>query len=281
MVKILPDVIFSATKHNKPLGAFRVYFLAKSWDVGGSGFIPMKSFRSYLKGLGIPRADYYRWIEQAHELGLFRRSGEAVRLVSWQRACLLAGHSKSRGFVSIETEQFIAKGWLSICWAAFVSSFKGPVSRAAFERLSGVPERTQREYERKAQVLNFANYAHFDKVADNPEQAIAHHGEPGYYTKAGENRRRLPNSRAVADGIQSARKGRIKKINRLLDELFLSDAASNYSQIVRLYSDNSKQTQRLKKLDRKNNDAKHRPGYIYELCRRIPTGEGVFHAVAL
>jgi len=280
-VRVYPELIFQAEKHNKPASAFRVYCLAKSWERGGSGFIPYRDFKHYLKELGIPKATYSRWVSQALELGLFEKSGKCIRLVSWQAACRVAGCQRVDRAVFIDLDLFISKGWLSWCWAGFVSRFDGMVSRLTLEQLTGVPERTQREHERKASVRNTANYASYGKPGQDPDRAIRLIDEPGHYAKDGELRRRLPNSRTVPEGIESAKKGRKSKINKALAELFSSGAASAKPDIYRLYSDNPKQTKRLIKRDRKREAGKDRPGHIFEFVNRTITGKGVYCAIAL
>ena len=169
------------------------------------------------------------------------------------------------------------RGLIAFVWACFVKNHDGIVSRATLQELSGgVPERTQRERERQAGVENQANYASFGKVKDHPEQAISVYGEPGYYQQAGEIRRRLPNSRTVpAECIQQAKKGRKKKVNKALAELFSSDATSSNCRVYRIYSDSYKQTKRIKRQDRKSNDS-NRPGLIYERMK-----ESVYYAISL
>ena len=127
---------------------------------------------------------------------------------------------------------------------------------ASRESLTSVPPRTQYEYERKAEVINKANYASYGRINDNPELAIALYGQPGHYSKAGEIRQRLPNGRIVRvasecewlratshecttyescashiarmhvsgetgeeKGVRLANKGRLKKINQALDQV--------------------------------------------------------------
>lgn len=188
----------------------------------------------------------------------------------------MAGCKKLDNPVKIEVVKFIGAGWASFVWAGFLKNHEGIIARATLQELSGgVPERTQRYRERRAGVENQANYASFGKVKDNPEQAISVYGEPGYYQQAGEIRRRLPNSRTIPGCVQQAKKGRLKKINQALAELFSSDATSSNLPIYRLYSDSAKQTKRIKQRDKKSNDL-GRPERIYERMR-----EGVYYAISL
>jgi len=273
-MKLYPSILVQADTNRQPLGGYRVWFLAKHWHKA-SGYIPDKKFKEYLKELGIAKSSYSRWIKEAYELGLFQKVDKLIKLASWTSASKLAGCEKLDNPVEIEIDKFINAGWLSFVWAGFLKNHEGIIARATLKELTGVPERTQRERERQSGVENQANYASFGKVKDYPEQAIQAYGEPGYYSKAGNIKRRLPNSRTVPECIQQAKKGRKRKINQALAELFSSDATSSNVAIYRLYSDSYKQTKRIKKQDKKSNDS-GRPALIYERMR-----EGAYYAISL
>ena len=214
-LKIYPEILFRAIHRNKPVGAFRVWFIAKDFDIGGCGFIPAKAFRQHLRALGIPKQTLYRWLEQAGRLGLITWQDKVYRLTSWQNGAIAAGVSRLARAVLIPKERFLSKGRLAWCWAGIILHHKGMISRAALEALSGVPARTQLEYEKKAGVQNKANYASYGRPENNPEVAIGVIDLPGHYGKGGEVRRRLPNSREVSE-VSLANKGRLKQINRAL-----------------------------------------------------------------
>lgn len=274
-MKLYPSILVQAEANGQPLGGYRVWFLAKHWE-RASGYIPGKEFKDYLKGLGLAKSSYSRWIVEAYSLGLFQKTGRLIKLASWTAAGKLAGCKKLDNPVEIEIDKFIGTGWKAFVWACFIQNHDGLVSRATLQELSGgVPERTQRDRERKAGVKNHKNYASFGKVKHNPEQAVQVWDQPGYYQQAGEIRRRLPNSRTVPECVEKAKKGRTKKVNQALAELFSSDATSSNGTIYRLYSDSYKQTKRIKKQDKKSNDL-NRPAIIYERLK-----VGVYYAISL
>ena len=274
-MKVFPSILVQAEANEQPLGGYRVWFLAKNWHKA-SGYIPSKKFKEYLKELGIAKSSYHRWIKEAYDLGLFQQVGKLIKLASWTSASKLAGCKKLDNPVTIEIDKFISAGWASFVWAGFLKNHEGIIARATLQELSGgVPERTQRYRERRAGVRNHANYASFGKVKDHPEQAYSVYGEQGYYQQAGEIRRRLPNSRTVPGCVQQAKKGRKKKVNKALAELFMSDATSSNCRVYRLYSDNYKQTKRIRQQDRKSDDLS-RPDQIYERTKK-----GVYYAVSL
>lgn len=285
-MKIYPLILSYAEANELPLGGFRVGFLAKDWDRGKAGIIPFKEFKHYLKGLGLAKSTYSRWIREAFNLGLFQRvSKELVKLASWGDFGFIAGCPAIERPAEIEIDKFINAGWLSFGWAGFLTNHEGVIARATLERLSGgVPRRTQIYREHRAGVENQANYAGHGKVKDDPDKAIGLSGEPGHYTKAGEIRRQLPNSRTVPECVQQANKGRLKKINRTLAAL-CSDKAFRNVRAFRLYSDDYKQTKSIKRTDRKSDD-RNRPDVIYERIEQrtaYKTGKqiGVYCAINL
>jgi len=287
-LKVYPEILFRAIHHNKPVGAFRLWFIAKDFDSGGCGFIPAKAFRQYLRALGIPKQTLYRWLGQAGTLGLITRQDKVYRLTSWQNGAR-AAFTKSQRLcraVLIPKERFLSKGWLAWCWAGFILHHTGIISRAALEALSGVPARTQLAYEKKAGVVNKANYASYLRPENDPEMAIGLIDLPGHYGKAGEIRRRLPNSREVSE-VSLANKGRLKQINRALFHIEDS-SSSGFSgeiddpqKIYKLYSQNWRATKKvLRALRKRDGDVRCRPAFIYEHERDLH-GVGVFFAISL
>ena len=279
MIKVLPDFIFSALKHHQPASAYRLWFIAKDFNYGGCGAIPAKVFRQYLKSIGIPKQTFSRWLEQANTLGLITRHGTYYWLASWQDGAALVGLERLNRPVEIPKERFLTKGWLAWCWAGYLLQFKGPVARATMENMSGVPARTQYEYERKAEVINKANYASYGRIVDDPERAIRLYKQPGHYSKDGENRRRLPNSREVQE-IVFANKGRLRYINQALIEVVgsqgqvasshiarmtISGEIGEQKQTYRLYCENHKQTKKSRrKLKNWEGNVRERPDTLYE-----------------
>lgn len=286
-IKLFPEILFQAGRHGKPVSAFRLWFIAKDFNPGGSGFIPAKAFRQHLHGLGVNRQTAMRWLEQALALGLLFKGGEVYRIASWQEGARIAGVRKLMGAVKVERKLFLAKGWLAICWAAYLQHFRSMIARQTLEELTGVPPRTQLEYERKTGVINQANYATYGKVLDNPGLAIRLFAQPGHYTCRGEMRRRLPNSRDCKqiEGISLANKGRLKHINRALDQVAGSPMTN--VPILRLYCESPKQTKKaLKKQKVWEGNPKERVGFIYEYA--LPKGrtamqatKRIYNAIAL
>ena len=279
LIKVYPEVVFLAIRHNRPAGAFRLWFIAKHYD-RGNGFIPAKDFRRYVNALGVNDKTYYRWLDQAIDLGIINRVSGAkpvYQLAAWEVGAAAAGIGRDLlRAVMVPLNKFVAKGWLSVIWAGYLKHFESnPISRETLESLTGVPARTQLSYETKAHVRARANYASYGAPADL-EQAlefmpIAY--RPGHYvTQDGEFRRRLPDTRTAPNEINLANAGRLKRINQAL----YKEGSSH--KIYKLYTEGAKQSKRAQKRIR-NTDEIDRPNYVYERMSKL-RGMGLYVALA-
>ena len=277
-LKLFPELLFKAIHTGQPVTAYKLWFLAKGFDQPGCGFIPAKAFRQYLHSLDIPRQTITRWLGQAETLGLITPLGKVYGLCSWQAGAMKAGCERLARPVNLPLSVFIAKGWLSHCWAGYLLRFKGLVSRQTLYKLSGVPPRTQQAYENQAQVINQFNYASYGSVQDNPELAIKLYDQDGHYTKQGQLRRQLPNNRIVS-GISLANKGRLKQVNGAL--CVKEDSSPSFAHTQRRYSHTPQQTKRAIRRDRKKDiHPRERIAFIYEFTHQLHH-HGIFMAIAL
>jgi hypothetical protein len=171
-IKLFPEIIWQAKRKNLPLGAFRLWFIAKSFD-NGNGNILAKIFRQYLRSLNIKQTTFYKWREQARTLGLIEDTGKVYRLASWEWGAIAAGCTHLNRAVWVPTKSFVAKKWLGSVWEGYLLYFHGkPVTRGTLEKLTGIPERTQQIYEKNAGVNHIENYFDFGSVKDHPILAI-------------------------------------------------------------------------------------------------------------
>ncbi len=277
-VKLFPELLFQAIHAHQPVTAYKLWFLAKRFDQPGCGFIPAKTFRQHLKGLGIPRQTIARWLAQAEALGLIGLEGKVYRLCSWQSGAMRAGCERLARPVYVPISVFLKRGWLAHCWAGYLLRFKGLVSRETLYKLSSVPPRTQQAYENQARVINQFNYASYGSVEDNPDLAIKLYGQDGHYTKQGQLRRQLPNSRIIS-GVSLANKGRLKQVNGAL--CVKEDSSPNFAHTQRCYSHTPQQTKRAVRRDRKKDiHPRERIGFIYEFTHQLHN-YGIFMAIAL
>jgi hypothetical protein len=276
-VRLYPEIIFKASENNKPVGAFKVWFIAKEFDYGG-GFIPAKRFRQHLAKLGIARPTYYRWLSQAFELGLMDHQGDVYGLISWERGAALAGVASLLRPVDIEVERFVSKGWLAVVWGAYIKHFEArPISRATLHKLTGVPARTQRGYEKQIKVKSKGHFANFGDPAKDPKNAVNIDERQGIYGKAGMTRRRLPDSRTVEEEhIELANKGRTKKANRALKALLLTRCSSPKPE--RLYFETYQKLKQANRGKQRDGNAKDRPSHRYLYLTDV-LNVGVWEAV--
>jgi len=266
-IKIYPEIIFHAHQKNLPLGAFRLWFVAKKFD-RGNGFIPKKKFRKYAQFLGIRKTNYYRWLEQAEKLGLIEIQGSVIRLICLEHAARVAGVSKLNRPVLISYDKFLLnKGWLGWVWAGFHKHYEGsPITRGKLEKLSGAPAKNQLEYEKASGVKKKANYADICSPADNPELAMDVYNTPGYYGKKGRIRQRLGNTYFVSD-VTLGNKGRTKQVNKAL-----CNEDSSRRSCYALYSLDNKELKQKIKANRKWGDAQNAPKFVYLKLADLPKG---------
>jgi hypothetical protein len=264
MIKLYPEIIFKAKARNKPLSAFRVWFLAKHFD-RGSGFIPKKDFKIFLKSNSIKQSTAYRWLDQAENLGLLVSSGKYYRVVSWEKAAQKVGVTRVMRFTKVPLERFVRANWEAWVYASYLKHFEGkPISRQTIETQTGIPQRTQYEYEIKANVKKFANYADVCDPVENPELAIDVIGSPGCYAAKGRIRKRLPNSYEASD-VQIGNKGRTKQVN----EALCSEDSSQQT-FYPLYCKDNEQRRRNIRWMQRFGEAQNRPKIIFVRYRKTP-----------
>jgi hypothetical protein len=278
-MKLIPEFVLSAQKHDLNLTAFKVAFIAKD-DCKAGGTIPQKELKRHLKTLGVHRATAHRWINAAIDLGLFlpvqnKRGIAYYRLVSWQTMAIIA-HCEHLGTpVNVDLKKFAGRSWVAYTWAAYLKRNEGrPVSRFTLTDKTGVPERTQiyREHQAKVkQVENIGIVGPLDKL--DPELVINLSTIPGYFTLAsGDLYLRLPNSRIVSDDIKPACKGRTKKVNSILAAWFDRAATAKKEPVYRRYSDNPKQTKNIIRTLKKQD-------YFQGICTILERAKPVYPGV--
>jgi len=201
-IKIWPQMVMSAAQQ-KLGGAIRVWTFAKALDESGSGVADKDSLLAYMKYLGVPTANRYRWLRSATQSRLLRpvRNGDRVlicgidtagRLISakdiGQRceipACFLSGHH-----------------WKSKVWDLILTQFKNqPVSRASLSQITGVPIRTQIELERFGQVAVNRNWCLMQTDPKNITPCIEFAHPHAFVARIGDQScvaRQLPNNYTV------------------------------------------------------------------------------------
>lgn len=249
---------FAAMRSNCS-GAYRLWVLAKALDIHGSGVIKTEIIKGWATSLGIHLRSYYRWLNEAKELSLFkeihRRSGTALIYKSAKHLAEIIGcEGVESRYTLMPAMNLFSKGWQSNIWVAHLLSYsrifvqkKGnsyvlkiitqPISRRALEEITGVPKSTQIRYEKLAGVEPYACYAESDieginidvvqEIFDKPHAFISTY--TGLVCWQLPNRYHLPNNIAVIGG-----RGRSKKLNKYLN--IIRDAKADSSLTGRVLS---------------------------------------------
>lgn len=286
-MKLYPEIIVLADVTEQSISGYRIWFIAKDFCGGRANTVPVKAFRAYLRALGVSRASYNRWIKNALNTGLFKlieskRKVSYYELASWQRGAYLAGCERLSKPVKVNRDDFLGRKWKSYVWGAYLSTFGDkPIARETIEKITSVPERTQRYRERSGRVKQVENVAIHGNVLDNPDlvERLYNGYGFGYYIDDEHNLcQRLPNSKVAPDGVKSAKLGRTKKVNKALSSLLLNDAVEPKVETNRRYSDNFKQTRRIIRSLKRRDDIRGEVT-IYERVRTSYNGSGVYQAV--
>jgi len=272
-VKIYPDLIIAGIKgHNKNGGAVKLWTLARHFNQpGGCGYIPAKALRHYLiNELGVKRGVYDVWLSRALAIGLLERKGNNIKITGLADVAIILSVDQIKRPECIYIGKLIKKHWLAWVWAAWLDSMRlldRPISRAVLRDISGIPERSQVNYERLARVINRANYAaHEGTESKEAFFNLLMQGRP-VFDNNGQTLERLPNSREFDDsGITLAPEGRTRRANSQLKDLLNIGGRDPKKAIERRYCQGDKQTEAtLKKIARrKNNGGLDIRAWIYQ-----------------
>ena len=273
-MKFYPELVLAVMRSNKPTGGIRLFCVAKHYD-NGNGHIPVDEFKAYAKRyLGIPKARFNRWLRDAQRMGIIKRSANVLTLSSWGNAAVAVGVERLAGPVEMGVTKMANDGWAAWVWAAYLKHHENkPICRATLERLTGVPERTQRAYEAEVNVVNKSNYADFGFPENNPDDAITEETN-GHFWYAGRIKKRLGNSRVVS-GVETCGRGRTAQHNRTIwAALSLWDSSQPKN---RLYFYGPHKAQALKnamrKMRKSNQPHNERPNVVYfHLEERLGVG---------
>jgi len=268
MIKLYPEIIFTAMNNNLSTGGFRLWFLAKDFDPGGSGMLPAKKFRKHLARLGVKRPTFYRWLDEAKSLGLIEQLGPYYRVSAWGKGAQAAGLGHLKKTAYVPRESFIKKGWLSVVWDAYRLLFGKTISRATLEQETGVPARSQRHYESQTGGKKVQNYADMGDPKKDPKNAVAIDEEKGVYgRKNGHVGKRLPDT-YIPEGVLLAAKGRTKKVNQYLRSCDHEGSLPLMEIIQRLYCETDKQLKAALGMNRKH-DHEYQVDEVFKLVAHV------------
>lgn len=255
-VKIYPDIALGMLRQDAAASG-RIWLLLRHLDESGRGWIGVAEARAALTSKCAPlRVCGWRQLRNllARGDGIFwqRRNGR-IWLRSVARVAQALHVPRLRGRPVALPVQVLTQGIGALRAHLFASFHSGrqrptsgegaPIARRTLARLSAVPPRTQRSYERRAGVARRRNFALGPKARGGSEtaetvawergqawfsfvDAEGQHGAPGSAYHAWQ----LPNSYAGPHAQEP--RGRQKRINRELADLFANGMTGNGRSLV-------------------------------------------------
>ncbi len=129
--------------------------------------------------------------------------------------------------VMIQTLDLFGNGWKAYIWGAWLESNvpnTKPRTRKTLEAMSGVPQSTQRAYERICGVTKRQNYAIWDKVPGDAQDWVDYFNEHGehegafiFHGKKGARKRvAWPLGNTYKTPFERCRRGQVRKVRTAL-----------------------------------------------------------------
>lgn len=269
-------------------------------DEHGSGVVLRKDLQDLTNKMGVPRGTFRRWLSNAKRLAIFeqitKQNGDIILLISGAEkvAGILGCDNVGTQRVSMPVEKLFDDNWCSNVWAAFIVTLKGrPVSRRVMRDLTGVPERTQQDYEKEAKIKTTVNYAHDEGTTAGHLPGVREHERPNAFKWYDRKLKRdivvwrCPDTRKAPKAYEYAGQGRSRKVNNRLSSLCTSCTHPNYSGIildsnrracddfvVRLFHHDQDGAERAWKAYTKMDIPPYSDKAIHELYVRKPGGKG-------
>ena len=228
----------------------RVWLLLRAIDRHGRGWLDVEDIRYCLTDKDSPyRICGWRRLRQllAQGEGVFWHRDEQDRLWLYgaHRIAYKLDSGRLQGF-PVELPISALLGGIQAVRAAFYATFHGgrdskPISRETLESLSGIPGRTQLEYDRVAHVERRRNIAIGERhTAENTQERAWRHGRAAFHFIDTEGRQgragreyvawHLPNSYRA--DYQRRSRGSRKRLNRKLADLVKKGIPGNDDQAI-------------------------------------------------
>ena len=296
IIAVVSEIFKSAHQAGLPDRAFWVWQYLKHVARQSRGYISEQALKEALKGLNISKTSLYAWLNSAVRIGLLTpelgRTGVIYyRIASWAEGAVIAGCKRAGKTTTMPLDKYLSKNWKSHMDAAYELQLRGrdekliipkrdkvtgeatvkvierkakPISRKTLTELTGISRSTQQRREKKAGVKQVENYLIIQQSGVGYQPYGHDKEQPGHHAWWGEERLRLPNSKAIPDDIKiSYSSSRTRKINRALKVLRNSDATAQSESYKRLYVDSFDHAMAL-----------HCSDVMYPTGRQAPTNEG-------
>jgi hypothetical protein len=242
-IVIHPSMGLAILKQHREAPA-RLYYLLRVIDRSGRGWLPIEQIRQQLTRKGEPlRICGWRRLRQLLREGegfFWNRDKDRLWLNGAHKIAFRLGVNRLQGYpVDLPVEAFL--GGIQAVRAAFYAAFHGgreakPISRETLRDLSGIPSRTQLEYDRIAHVRRTRNFAIGEHYATETSQERAWRNGRGVFhfvdTKGRQGRAggeyvawSLPNSYQAEYQRRSI--GNRKRLNRKLADLLQKGTTGN------------------------------------------------------
>jgi hypothetical protein len=153
--------------------------------------------------------------------------------------------------VRIPAHVLVENGWHSWIWISNIATHKGkPISRPKLREMTGVPESTQRKYEKSIPIEHRPNYIISDQTIDHLPIIREYLYSYAFSFWDNDNKRwvvarRGPDSRDSSKFVDCLNRGRSKKINKKLNQnrglLNVEQAQSDDGLFIRLFNETPKQ----------------------------------------
>lgn len=222
----------------------RIYYLLRALDQSGRGWLPIEQIRQQLSRKGEPlRVCSWRRLRQLLREGeglFWRRDRDRLWLNGAHRVASKLGLDRLQGY-PVELPIQALLGGIQAVRAAFYATFHSgresrPISRDTLHDLSGIPARTQLEYDRVARVRRSRNFAVGERdTAEAFQERAWRHGRGVFLFVDAKGRQGRPGETYVAwnlpnsyqAGYQRRSAGSRKRINRKLVDLLLKGTTGN------------------------------------------------------
>lgn len=224
-VKFNPLVGLKSFRMSEAGGAWRLFVLAKNLVTTGNDYIEREALREYAASLGILEKTFKRWVTAARNFDLVRdvqrKGGEwMLILTSNDKAASIMGSESKGKAVTMSARLFVGKQWRAYVFAGFEATFNGRlISRKKQAELSGIPESTQRKFDKEAGVKRQKNYA-VSNIHANGYSAVLEFGNRAslykYWDKTTHQLKlgwRLPDSRRFDGAMTNGSKNSLRALS--------------------------------------------------------------------
>lgn len=228
-IKIWPAVGLAAIGAGHG-SVYRLYELMRSADSIGQGWIRRDKLQALRDKLQISGRHWRRMVEAAIKIGVIVPDGRRYFYCSLGRAALAFGCQAVGKPVMIGVDDLAGYDWRSVVYAGYLATIEGLISQKAIEAITGVSERTQRNYLTRAPVSSIKNYCDRGQAAAGRAEGLQALGMHTFESK-GRIVQRLPDSHKVPSFLAvRAAPGRSRKAQSLLNSSSFVGRGKSYGQ---------------------------------------------------